>query len=104
MSRCPTCGQSIGATDTVTVLARMQLGSELYRGQNGLWYLTHGGGKISEGVVRELLSAGSIRDKYSDTPNTCYTTGRTIDTAATLAFRKGRKRKEWKLIYVGDSQ
>ena len=103
--RCPACGQEmkrLAGPDAREVLRRLAPGRELYRAQGGGWYITHGGGEVSEVVVKELLASGQVRSVYSTCPNDAYHIGRTIDMPRTLAYRKGRKRKDWRTFYVDD--
>lgn len=75
----------------------------VYRGRDGNWYLEKGGGPISQWAITALLNAGRIRNTYSDTPSVGYTAGPTIDMAATLEYRRGKKRKDWRIVYEDGS-
>lgn len=104
--RCPTCGQPVetglDAEQLYNILANGQPHRNVYRAQNGAWYVTHGGGKTTAGAVQWLVDGGRIHSVYNDLPNEVYHVGKTINTAATLAYREGRKRKDWKTIFVGE--
>lgn len=104
MAMCPTCGQQMPQiVDPDQLCALMHTESrEVYKGRDGLWYLTKGGGPVSDWVVETLQRAGRIRDKYSDIPNECFTTGRTIDMPATLASRKSKRRQDWRTVYLDE--
>ena len=75
---------------------------DLYRGRDSnRWFITYGGGEVHPDVVSELLERGAIRDKYKNTPNECYWTGKTIDMDATMAARKGKRMKDgWPTVYA----
>lgn len=102
MARCPTCGQRMPQiTDPDQLVAVMKTEDrQVYKGQDGNWYLTKGGGPISDWVIDGLRKAGRIRDQYSDLPNQYFTTGKTIDMQATLAARKGKPSLDWQIVYV----
>jgi hypothetical protein len=104
MSRCPTCGQEVllNARRLLDILTNGAPHRQVYRGQNGGWFVTYGGGEADPASVQELVAAGHIQSVYSDCPNDGYHVGRTCDMNRTLAYRKGRRRKEWKTIYVDD--
>lgn len=105
---CPTCGQPIieRQHDAAWLLDLLTNGSpkrEVYAGQDGGWYVTHGGGAVHASVVQRLVNQGHIHSVYSDIPDQCYHVGRTLDCARTLAERKKhRKSKNAPKIYVGD--
>ena len=101
---CPTCGQLIPTSDEAAKLfALLAAGGnrEVYRGQDGGWYLTRGGGPFSERAVRALVEDGKISSVYSNAPNDAYHIGRTWDYERTMEARRkhGKKAQNY---YVGD--
>jgi hypothetical protein len=76
---------------------------EVYRAQDGGWFVTYGGGEVLEATVQQLVTDRRIVSVYSDCPNDCYHVGRTLDVARTLEERKNYRRlKDAPKIYVGD--
>jgi hypothetical protein len=71
---------------------------EIYRGQDGNWYITYGGGQISQEIVRSLVEAGRVRRVYAGCDEGFWL-GDTIDLDATQEHRRktGERRT---LIYV----
>ncbi len=60
----------------------------LYRGRDGNWYVSYGGGKVSAEVAQAVIASGEVNSVYSDCPNDSYHVGRTLDVVATTAIRK----------------
>lgn len=106
MAVCPTCGQRVARTDEVTWLLSLLKEAvphrEVYRGQDGHWYVTRGGGQVSPQSVEELKRRGEIVSVYSDCPEDAYHVGRTLDVQRTLDARKRLGIKRAPHIYVGD--
>ena len=109
-STCPTCGgplkqpQAAPVTDAAWLLGVLKglPHREVYRGQNGGWWLTRGGGQeIHPDAVRELVRTGKIVSVYSNCPDDSYHVGRTLDIERTTAERQRRGRRDI-MIYVGD--
>lgn len=102
---CPTCGQTIMKhinDDEGALLHLLQTTPphrEVYRSDDGRWYVTHGGGEWSGRAVHALVLAGKVSSVYSDCPNDCYHIGRTLDTIATSEQRK-RLGKKAPLIFL----
>lgn len=73
-------------------------GREIYRGQDGNWYLTYGGGQVDPELVRSLVESGRVRRVYVGCDEGFHL-GRTIDLEASVEHRKqtGYRRA---LIYV----
>ena len=93
-ANCPTCGQPLPPSRSANqLLSLLQDGRrEVYKGQDGLWWVTYGGaGPWPDFAVRELVSAGKIRPVYSDLPDACFHVGRTIDSEKTLRGREAGK-------------
>lgn len=93
-SKCPTCGQALPMTangDGAALLTLLREGvphREVYRGTNGRWYMTHGGGEWSAAAVQALVRSGYISPRYSNLPDEVFHVGKTIDVEATLSERK----------------
>lgn len=110
MATCPTCGQPFpkppeGALNADALWGVLKYGvphRELYRGQDGNWYVTYGGGKVAAAAVSELIEQEQIQRVYSSCAD-AYHIGPTLDCEATMAFRRGKKRKDWKPIYIGQA-
>jgi hypothetical protein len=104
MGTCPTCGQLIQRdSDAAELLKLLTNGTphrQVYRAGNGSgWYVTYGGGQVSEEAVNHLLTSGDIQRSYSDCAD-CYHVGKTLDIVATLEARKGKKSKDWPKVYT----
>lgn len=103
--RCPTCGQPVPSIRNsawlIEILTHGEPHREVYRAQDGSWYVTYGGGSVSADVVRELVQQGVIASVYSDCPTDAYHVGRTYDTERTLEARK-KLGKQAPNYYVGD--
>jgi hypothetical protein len=106
VSHCPTCGQPIADTsaEAARLLARLSHDSphrEVYRAQDGRWYLTYGGGPFSDGAVTLLRERGQIQSVYSSLPDDAFHIGRTWDCERTLAARRklGKAAPDY---YLGD--
>ena len=105
MTACPTCGQErgrvvLGTFALLDILTNGTPHREVYRAQGGGWFVTYGGGEAAANAVAELVRLGKINSVYSNCPTDAYHVGRTMDCERTLEYRKGRPRKEWKIIYV----
>ena len=72
---------------------------EVYKGRDGRWYVTYGGGPITEATVRSLVARKLIQRTYADYADS-FQVGPTIDMAATQERRKREGRKA-PLVYVG---
>lgn len=103
---CPVCGQQtnevIDDKEDILKYLRSNRERQIYKGRDNHWYLSHGGGEVSTRVLNSLISDGLVRQVYSNTQDVWHL-GKTMDAEATLAFRKGRPRKEWKIIYTNES-
>jgi hypothetical protein len=98
---CPTCGQQIGiGADKLLDLLRHGVPKrEVYKGQDGRWYVTYGGGgPISDATVRSLVERKLIQRTYA-TYDGSFQVGPTIDIGATQERRK-REGKKAPLVYV----
>lgn len=104
MATCPTCGGSIEVGTDAASLLRLLMADprrQVYRAANGTgWYVTRGHERFSAEAVQQLVREGRIRSVYSSIPDEAYHVGKTLDCDATMASRKGKPRKEWKLIYL----
>ena len=79
---------------------------ELYRGQNGRWYLTHGGGPFSENVVEALQKLPGIVPRYKADGRLqydCFAYGKTIDLDETLRRRRAGEIHKRARVYVDGS-
>jgi len=107
--RCPTCGQPLrvpprfiaNAGDLLHEMSTRTDEDErpidVYLSVNGTWHLTRTANcQISPVAIRELLNRGAIRRTYSDCDE-CYTTGPTLDVAATLEARRIHGKKAEKV-------
>lgn len=105
LTRCPTCGKVMYVEEEADrLLAILRSGErEVYRAQGGGWFVTRGGGQFSFEAISELLRRRAIVSVYSTCPNDVYHVGKTLDMDATLAYRKGREKREWKRIYTDGS-
>jgi hypothetical protein len=107
MAVCPTCGQQVARADEVTwlltVLKTAVPHREVYRGQDGHWYVTYGAGRVSPQAVEELKRCGEIVSVYSNCPNDAYHVGRTLDYERTIEARK-KHGKGAPLVYVAQNQ
>lgn len=106
-AKCPTCGQVIAQVpmdETLRLLDLLTLGEphrEVYKGTDGNWYVTYGGGIFSEAAVFKLVRSGKIHSCYSDCPDEAYHVGRTIDVGATKSERrKHKKKRDAPIVYV----
>lgn len=92
MAHCTKCGQLIpnsrNADWLLDILTNGQPHREVYRAQDGGWFVTYGGGEVSPSAVHALISRGAIVSVYSNCPNDAYHVGRTLDVEATMALRK----------------
>jgi hypothetical protein len=92
-------------TDPQRLLALLNDGHdprrEVYVSADGDWFVTYGGGEVDRHAVTDLVRSGKIVPKYSDIPNGCFYTGKTIDTERTKVMRKLRGKKH-PLCYVGE--
>lgn len=92
MAHCSKCGQLIpdhrDADWLLDLLANGQPHREVYKGRDGGWFVTYGGGEVSATIVSELVRRGSIVSVYSNCPTDAYHVGRTIDIDRTYAARK----------------
>jgi hypothetical protein len=61
---------------------------ELYRGQDGGWYITYSGGKVPDAMAREIIESGEVKSVYSNAPRDAYHVGKTLDVRATERVRK----------------
>jgi hypothetical protein len=71
---------------------------EVYRAQNGEWFVTYGGNQTTYDAVKQLLERGEIASVYSNCPDQAYHVGRTIDMGATMIARKSDRRAP--LVYI----
>src|SRR5580704_12781445 len=96
LGRCPTCGQPLGldAEKLYALLAHGVPHREVYRAADGSWWVTYGGGMTTEQAVMALVNERRVCPRYNNLPQEVFHVGRTIDMDATLAFRKGRPRKD----------
>lgn len=111
MAQCSKCGQPLpggDALDADMLLHLLQHGAphrEVYRGQDGNWYVTHGGGPALASAVDLLVRRGAIASVYNNCPNDCYHVGKTLDTEATMAeLQNHRRRKDAPLVYTDGSR
>lgn len=92
MAHCPTCGQMVASPRNADwllgVLTNETPHREVYRGQNGGWWLTRGHGEVPAEAVRELVRRGAIVSVYSNCPDDAYHVGRTLDVDRTMEARK----------------
>lgn len=105
-ARCSKCGQKIVCLlDKIDLMKILEIGAphrEVYRGQNGGWFVSYGGGKTSHETVMNLVSRGEIRRVYSNR-NDAYHIGRTWDYERTIAARR-KYGKAALNYYLGDPQ
>lgn len=105
MTTCPNCGQPMlgNQIDRLRDLLRSgQRHRHVYMAQSGGWYVNHGGGPVPFEAVQALLQQGEIARVYDDCAE-AYHIGKTINMAATLEYRKGKKRKDWRSVYTDGS-
>jgi hypothetical protein len=92
MAHCTKCGQLIpndqDADWLLDLLTNGEPHRQVYRGQDGNWYVTYGGGEVSASVVGALVKRGAVVSVYSNCPNDAYHVGRTLDYERTMAARK----------------
>jgi hypothetical protein len=73
VAHCPKCGQLIPSShDADWLLDILTNGTprrEVYRGKDGGWFVTYGGGEVSADAVRALRARGEIVSKYSNCPS-----------------------------------
>lgn len=105
MAVCPSCGQVLPGDNEARRLLHLLTTAtphrEVYRGRDGGWYLTYGGGPFSEIAVRLLLERKQIQQVYSSLPDDAFHVGRTWDCERTMAARKklGKSAPDY---FVGD--
>lgn len=76
---------------------------ELYRARDGGWFITHGGGAVSDNVARDIIASGEVNSVYSNCPTDAYHVGKTLDVDATIAERKKHRHgKDAPKIYIQD--
>lgn len=75
MKTCPTCGQLTVRDEPSTLRALLErvggTGGELrqvYRGCDGKWYVTYGGGPFSAELVERMRRSGTLVPVYPGTP------------------------------------
>lgn len=74
---------------------------EVYRGRDGGWFVTYGGGQVDAEAVRDLVTRGLIHSVYNNIPDQVYHVGKTLDCTATTAERaKHRRKKDAPRIYT----
>lgn len=100
MTRCRTCGQVLPQTKADDLLVLLHEGREVYRAQDGQWFVTRGGGPFSDDTVQRLVKAGTIQSVYSNCPKDAYHIGKTWDYDRTMALRK--KVGKVPQVFVGD--
>lgn len=106
--RCPTCGQIIPENaDANALLNLLRNGTphrQLYRGQDGNWYVTHGGGgPWAQSAVSRLINKQLISPVYSDCPDQAYHCGPTLDLDAFMKERDRVGIKKAQRIYIPNS-
>ncbi len=109
MAICPTCGQRVKpvALDAVTLYRVLMHGTphrEVYRSQDGGWWVTHGGGETTAEAVQELIDTGQIQSVYNSCPGDAYHVGKTLDMDTTLAERKNGRLSKNIRIYTDGSR
>lgn len=96
---CPTCGQPmpksglLGRTELLALLRDGVPHREVYRGQDGGWWVTYGGGEADPRAVVYLIEQKYLSSVYSNIPGEVYHIGKTFDCDATLERRKREGRK-----------
>jgi len=105
---CKCCGQTIpprravlNAEQLFAALTAEGRRREVYRAQDGSWWVTYGGGQTTLEAVQELHRAGKIQSVFSNCPSDAYHVGRTIDMPRTLAARQAARNRSI-TVYVGD--
>lgn len=103
MAHCTKCGQLIpdhrDADWLLDILTTGVPHREVYRAQDGGWFVTYGGGEVSGDAVRALWDRGAIVSVYSNCPVDAYHVGRTIDIPRTTEARK-KHGKGAALVYL----
>lgn len=108
MATCPTCGQMtpkrrklLGREEIYELLRDGQPHREVYRGQDGGWWVTYGGGKADPHAVAYLVEQKYVASVYSSIPDEVFHIGKTLDCEATMAERKKHRRgKDAPKIYT----
>jgi hypothetical protein len=94
MTNCPTCGQPVPAKplmDAPSLLAAMDGDCDVYKGRDGNWYVTYGGGQASNQAVHTLRVKGEIEPTYPDCLD-CYSLpSRAADVRHKIAARGARR-------------
>lgn len=73
MATCPHCGQTMPEhMDADDLARRMRSGLDCYRGQDGHYYLTRGGGRVPYQAIDDALAHGLIVPKWDDAPDLEY--------------------------------
>lgn len=91
MAYCTKCGHLISSTRDadwlLNILTNAEPHREVYHGQRGGWWLTHGYGEVPAESVRELVRRGAIVSVYSNCPDDAYHVGLTLDIDRTMEAR-----------------
>lgn len=104
---CPTCGRPFDVkTEAEKLFELLTTGTphrQVYRGSDGSWYVTYGGGPFSRNAVDWLVRQGRIQSVYSNCPTDAYHIGKTLDYERTMEARR-RLGKKAPSYFVGDAE
>lgn len=107
MTVCPTCGQPIRArllTSQEQILSilrdnRNGRARDIYQGQDGNWYITHGGGQVDAATLDRMVKSGSLVRTYDECADS-FTIGKTMAVSATTEARKRGEIVKGQVIYT----